>query len=274
MRRLTSLSINSLPDAGEIPRWPFDLLATNYMSLQHLRLGLEEDLAHDFSANGEFDSNDDNRHQATTRFLIEMQRSSSALNNNFIPALGLENLSLCGLDLHMLAKGPTQPNIDLAKLSVLTLESCVGLDEAFPLLAGPGSSQQETKSFLRLHTFILRHENVTQAFHHVLKDFLVTLKPLTSLHVLLQGSGVPVGFADILMVHGKSLCTLVWETRCKARTTPEAETSFISKEYRQLKNIAKTCPRLRALGISLDWKAMARGPDTLALVGCRQTLVP
>ena len=66
----------------------------------------------------------------------------------------------------------------------------------------PGLASTEASG---LHSFVLRHENATDAFMQVLENFLVSLKPLTDLHVLLVGEIRCAKLVKLLKVHGNSL---------------------------------------------------------------------
>ena len=66
----------------------------------------------------------------------------------------------------------------------------------------PGLASTEAPG---LHSFVIIHENATDAFMQVLENFLASLKLLTDLHVLLAGAIRCAKFIKLLKGHGNSL---------------------------------------------------------------------
>ncbi len=100
--------------------------------------------------------------------------------------LRLDSLSLSGFDLAVIVRGLPAPLIDFNNLSTLIIQSCSGLDEALSMLMGPNVTRRETMGALQLRTLIIRHENADSVFMRSLNEILVSLRPLTTLHVLLK----------------------------------------------------------------------------------------
>lgn len=67
-------------------------------------------------------------------------------------------------------EGLIEPFFDFGSLTMLTLESCAGLEAAFPLLVG-AAGKRKAKSALRLHTSATRHENTSDEFCRSWKPF-------------------------------------------------------------------------------------------------------
>lgn len=252
---LTSLGITELGTGGP---WPPELLARNYQNLRHLRLGSELNLATQYAAKGYMDPNEHRRSRITDTFAELMKAKFADLEEPSTPVVRLESLSLIGLDLHPFANGLIEPVVDFNSLSILTLESCAGLKAAFPLLMGPGARRRKAKSALRLHTLAIRHENTSDGFLRELETFLLWLRPLAHLHVLLEGPYEgEIGLRKVLKAHGKCLQSLVWDERTGPRSCVQVETALLANDYDDLKVVAKHCPGLKALGMSLDWGDIA-----------------
>lgn len=247
---LTSLSIAGLrTDAS----WAMNLLAKNYHNLRHLQLGSDLDLAVDYANNGHVDPEEHGRYNISDQ-IEEIMRPLAASNQPSTLVARLESLSLIGLNFDAIANGYTNPAIDFNNLSVLILESCVGLEEGFLGLMGAGSGRRKAKCSLRLHTLAIRHENTRLEVLQGLEKFLHSLKPLAHLRVLLEGDyEETLDMRKILRVHGKSLQSLIWDERTGPRCQMHKETAIITEDHANLELVARHCPGLKALGISLDW---------------------
>ena len=234
-----------------------ELLARNYRTLRHLRLGTEIDLAYAYTRNGFLDIDEVGRITITSSLAESMKKRLAALKEPSTSVVRLESLAIIGLDLRPFANGSTKPVIDFNCLSVLTIESCSGLFQA--LHTPPNSG---LKNALGLHTLKIRHENTTNEFMQRLELFLRSLRPLDHLHVLLEGfydEGV-FRMQKVLQVHGKSLRSLVWDGRTGARNDAGSDTACFGHPFENLTLIAQYCTGLRALGISIHWEAVIE-PD-------------
>ena len=269
---LTTLGITEL---GRGCPWATELLARNYQNLRHLRLGSEMDLASEYAYDGYVDLDEVRRFTQTETFAELTKEKVAALNEPSTPVVRLESLWLIGIDLLAFAGALIEPNIDFNSLSMLTLESCVGLKAAFPLLMGSGAGKRKAKSALRLHTLAIRHENASNGSLQELETFLLSLKPLTHLHVLLEGKyDWVVRLHKILRLHGRCLRSLIWDERTGPRSNMHEHTTIFPDDYENLKLVAEHCPGLKALGISLDWEDIAGSEEnhkkvnTVAALGC------
>lgn len=235
------------------------LLVRNHQNLRHLRLGSDEEIATEYAAVGYCDESEVSRLEGTQIFAKFMRGCVAALTEPPTPVVQLESLSLIGLDLHSFATGLIEPILDFNSLSILTLESCACLKAAFPLLRGAAAGKRKAKSSLRLHTFAIRHENVNDEFLQELEILLLSLKPLTHLHVLLEGEyDGAINIHKVLLVHGKCLRTLIWDERLGPRNDVREDRIHHPEDHKNLDLVAKHCPGLKALGISLDWKDIVR----------------
>ena len=252
--------------------WATELLTRNYQNLCHLRLGSDANIVTDYAIDGWFPFDEIGR-QNTDNVAVLMGDKTQDLNEPSTPVVRLESLSLVGLDLHAFANGSIAPVIDFNSLSILKLESCACLEAAFPLLTGSGSGKRKVKSALRLHTLAIRHESTVNDFLRQLEIFLLSLKPLTHLHVLLEGHFTSdIEMQKILRVHGKLLRSLVWDERTEPRNGVRKQCALFPSEFENLELIAKHCPGLTALGISLDWKDLARSEENHKKVRAVPTL--
>ena len=277
IENLTTLGIGELETAGGGP-WATELLARNYQKLRHLRLGSDKCLATDYAEDGLLDTDESKRFQQTKEFAELMKVKVTALNEPSTPLLRLESLSLIGLDLSAFAKAFFEPVIDFKSLSVLKLESCAYLKTALPLLMGTGSGRPKAKSALRLHTLSIRHENTSNEISRELETFLISLKPLAHLHLLLEGDYEEIiDLHRVLQVHGKCLRSLVWDERTCPRSEVRADYTLLpdhQDDHLNLKVVAKHCPGLKALGMSLAWGDILKSEkchkkvNTAAVLGC------
>lgn len=254
---MEGLSTLCIPELNESHgKWPFDLVAKNHKSLRHLRIGSEVDLALEYAIEGYLDSDEILRSEKTGILAASMNGKFDDLNDSSLShrSLRLESLALIGLDVSVLLTASVEPVLDFSSLGTLTLESCAGLETAFPLLIGPGAGKAKAKSKLRLHTFVMRHENTTDEFQQEFEAFLLLLKPLTNLHVLMEGTHtVATELRKVLKLHGKRLRSLIWDERESPRAELQDDSTFFPGNYENLKLIAKFCSGLKALGICLDW---------------------
>lgn len=244
---LTNLRLRSYVEARS---WPLDLVVNNFRVLRHLQIGSEVDLALIYARDGSLGAYRSDR----TRELVEgldfmyLDVHQHSDDEQADPNLRLESLHLCGFDLNMLVEDLDEPMIDFNNLGTLVLESCAGLDEALGLLMGAEVAPSETLGALRLHSFVIRHENATDDFMLELEAFLVSLKPLTKLHALLEGDQQLANLPKVLKVHGKTLGSLIWDQRTGPRKVIEEDTSIFPNDIAHLRAIAKYCTNLKSLG--------------------------
>ncbi|KAL9075648.1 MAG: hypothetical protein Q9161_001399 [Pseudevernia consocians] len=250
---LKTLGIAELHNGGQ---WVTELLARNYQNLRHLRLGNEVLLAMAYALDGYLETDEVNRSVKTETFAELMKEKFRAFNEPSTPVVQLESLSLIGLNFRAFIEGLIEPFFNFSSLTVLTLESCVGLEAAFPLLVG-AVGKRKAKSALRLHTLAIRHENASHEFLQKLETFLFSLKPLDHLHVLLEGDyGGTVNLGKVLRKHGKCLQSCIWDERTMPRSNVHEDTAFLPG-HAYLELFANHCPGLKALGIAIDWKDIA-----------------
>lgn len=124
---------------------------------------------------------------------------------------------------------------------------------------GTGTGRRKAKSALRLHTLAIRHENTSNELTRLLETFLTSLRPLTHLHILLEGyNEEEVQLQKVLQVHGTCLRSLVWDERTGPRSGVQEDTCLYPNDHNTLQLVAKHCPGLKALGIALDWEDVIR----------------
>ena len=252
--KIANLTTLGMPELWLADSFATELLVTNHQTLRHLRIGVEMDLVVEYADNRFEYSNEVVRTTSLTEcFANFMQKKFATLKETSTPVVRLESLSLIGLNLHVLTNGSMEPGFDFNNLSMLTLESCCLLEEAIPLLMGIRDGRRKVKSALRLHTLAIRHETTNYNFSQVLEEFLLSLKPLTHLHVLLEGRIRDSNMEKILRVHGQCLRSFIWDTRIGPKLDALEDLITLPKDHELLEIVARHCPGLKALGISLDW---------------------
>ena len=251
---LTTLHLGALD--VEHGTWPLQLLTSNSHHLHHVQLSNELEMVREYADHGVLDPAGFCRRVGTGSLIAKLKDKSANLKDRNGLVLRLKSFSLCGFDLHSLIRDNSGLVVDFKNLDRLTLESCGGLEDAFPMLLEPDVAQRGTLSTICLNTFILREENITGNFMVQLEKFLLSLKPLRTLHVLLEGESDIQILPSILVLHGKTLRSLVWDMRTDPRNKMYVETSNSMSAYHNIRVVAKYCTRLEALGIQLAWKEL------------------
>ena len=215
-------------------------------------------MAREYAESGLLDPSTRVRQSETDQFIVALDMKVVTRRGLSAPVvMHLKSLSLCGLDLDSILTNSSYFSIDFNALQSLTLESCAGLEHALPKLMGPDVVHHETLGALRLETFILRHECPYTFFAQALETFLLSLRPLKTLHILLENPSQACLPFESLKHHGKTLQSLIWDERRSPRSDVSADTSRIPDKFFHLKYIARYCTKLRALGITLDWEILA-----------------
>ena len=168
----------------------------------------------------------------------------------------LVTLRLCSFDLGgLLLKGPMGSFLDLSKLKMLVIESCVGLVEAFEALTASPNRYQFRPSQLRSLT--VRTEYTEDL--DIIESFVCSLSGLTDLCLLVEENFhewelETFSVENIAQSHGETLKTLVLESRVDSRVSSNYGTSAAS--YDNLCDICHCCPNLVELGITLEWESI------------------
>lgn len=252
MTNLRTLKIAALDVWGR--KWPIYLLAKNSKNLRALKLSNETAMALRYKHRRARDPHGTLRRSATERLVESLRTEHDALPGWTVPTLRLDSLSLCGFDVSVIVQELPAPLVDFNNLSSLVIQSCSGLNEALRMLMGTNTARRKTMGALQLRTLIIRHEDVDDAFMPIPKAFLMSLCPLTTLHVLLEGRSDIEILEESLEPHGKSLESLVWDERYVPRSHIQVDTCWAEKLT--LRHIAKHCIKLKALGIPLCWQEL------------------
>ena len=225
--------------------WPSRLIALNRDTLRRLRIGVMNKVAQDYATN-----NLPSRHQLpasfATHFAEVAKEPSSEDGIMRLPRLSLHILCVYGLGLANVIRGL---DIDFSKINTLSLESCFGLQDLFAVLMSNSGSQTAFRSNVKLRNLFIRHEGGDQVFTHHLAAFLTSFTGLSHLTLLLEGPSQAMDKAPILKKHGKTLKTLVWDERRRARQSTNTDNSLFLNQSNQLGVIFTKCPNLRALGL-------------------------
>lgn len=231
-------------------QWAASMLVENAETLDHLDLGFNNRIAHDFALNRrpQYD-------KMCASFAVDVKKTLSAKGLEPPVDLLLESVYLCGLDFRSVIQGEMALDIDFNDVIELRLESCPGLSQAFSLLTGQGDSSRLALGALQV--LFVRLEDPDPNFSTSLESFLTSVRGLNHLQVLIDNALTVQYLEPILKVHGKTLETLVWDERRGPRTRLDASTSMFSPRLGNLKVIARNCPSLTLLGIPLDWEVIS-----------------
>ena len=274
--KLVVLNIDTLQGPRHFT-WTVCLVERNRKTLRQLRIGNEQRLAQLYA----FNRSDDLDSEASV-FTGGLLDSLNRLLPDHKPSnatLSLESLILCGLDFRKLVQQSFMPpndnlRINFDNLDALALESCIGLADAFPRLVGPEHARDNSSNPLRLRTFILRQERIDDNFMSALETFLLSIPPLTTLHVLLEGTQImSVDVPEILKAHGQSLRSLIWDHRHQPGVGSTGITPFFQWPW-DFEHLVDFCPKLRSVGFSLDWSRLTDGSRHFReRVGCLESSV-
>lgn len=242
---LTTLRIGSINEnSGH--EWAAKLMARNRRTLRRLQIGNEPAVAKMYS--GVFPSED-------AAILVDGAFAKAILGDGPFEHeqtqsqefMKLEEVEFCWLHLSPIldpsVAGKIGQAIDWGCVSILSLQSCVGLTAAFGLLSNVKHNMKNLKSLY------LRHEDGGSEFQHGVEKFLISLPPLQDLHILVFGSSWLQEIEPILKVHGPTLKTFSFD-----EIAGDAHRMFPS-DLGHLVTVSQHCPRLMALGFSWDWSA-------------------
>ena len=244
------LSIESMDLDRGCCEWAASMLVTNAESLHNLQLGFTNRIARDFALKRRPQHDEMSALLANDLHQILSQRGLDPLIH-----LSLESLGLCGFDFGSVVRKEIGLDIDFNDLTMLRLESCAGLNQAFQLFMGQVDSSKLALSALQ--DLFVRLEKPVQDFSAGLESFLTSICGLTSLQVLIDGASATQDLKPILKVHGESLRTLVWDERRGRRTQLGVSTSLLPFKLGNLKIISQYCRSLQVLAIPLDWGAIS-----------------
>lgn len=257
MQGLQSLSITDL-NIEQRCEWPSKLIAQNRNSLRHLHLGVLTTLAQNYAS-----VHRPSRKGFPASFAEIAKDALPASEREVVPTLSLQTLGLHSLNFENVVGGALGLEVDFSNMTTLKLRSCSGLDEAFAILMG-NVSQNARPSALKLTTFTLRHEDGGQDFVQNLTAFLTSFTGLEHLRLLLEGQRRATSKVPILEKHGETLQTLVWDERRRLRKNINEDNSLFLNGNNNFRLIARKCPNLKALGLSMRWGRSR--PVTIPLV--------
>ena len=230
--------------------WAASMLAMNAKSLDDLHLGSTNRIAHKYALKRRprYD-------KISTSLANDIRNLLSRISPDPLIHLSLKSLTLCGFNFGSVVRGEIGLDIDFNNLTMLNLESCAGLNQAFHLLGGQVDSSKLALSALQ--DLFVRLETPDQTFPASLESFLTSIRRLRHLQVLIEGASAAQNLDPILKVHGESLRTLVWDERLGPRTQLGVSTSLLSSKVGNLKVISHYCRFLQVLAIPLDWEAIS-----------------
>ena len=231
-------------------KWAASMLVTNAESLHDLHLGFTNRVTQDYTLERRPQYDEMSALLASDLAKIVSERGPDPPIH-----LSLKSLSLCGIDFGSVVRKEISLDIDFNNLTMLRLESCAGLSQAFQLLTGQVDSSKLALSALQ--DLFVRLEEPGLNFSASLETFLTSIRKLSYLQVLIDRASAFQNLRPILKVHGKSLHTLVWDERRGPRTQLGVSTSLLSSKLGNLKVISQYCRYLQILGIPLYWEAIS-----------------
>ncbi|KAL8760299.1 MAG: hypothetical protein Q9199_000081 [Rusavskia elegans] len=251
------------------------------MALKHLTLGAEIDAIQSFywPQRGSDNDYDIMLDRLMESFIDNANDDDDDDDEGGKFLLTLGSFELIGLNINKLIRGPLSL-LDFSELTSLSLEDCEDVEDFFTVVQNANNKQGvETQSLLRLRSFHLRHYSISQAtnIRALLLAFLTSIPGLTNLSILLQANERPQDFRDrnfgnVLLTHGKSLRTLLWEERigCRESYVERLNATFPSPEG--LIEIAQSCNNLVELSIPIDWRIFSSTNVPLNHVRARTAL--
>ena len=247
---ICDLSIQSMDLERGGCRWAASMLAMNAKSLDNLHLGSTNRIAHKYALQKRprYD-------KIATSLANEIESLLSRVSPDPLIHLSLESLTLCGFNFGSVVRREIGLDIDFNNLTMLRLESCAGLSQAFHLLVRQVDSSKLALG--ALEDLFVRLETPDQTFSASLESFLTSIRRLRHLQVLIEKASAAQNLDPILKVHGESLRTLVWDERSGPRTQLGVSTSLLSSKVGNLKVISHYCRFLQVLAIPLDWEAIS-----------------
>ena len=250
IKGICDLSIKSMDlDRGGCI-WAASMLVKNAESLNGLHLGSTARIAHEYALKrrppyGEM----------STSLANGVKKALAKIGPDELIHLSVTSLTLCGIDFESVVLGELGLYIDFNNLTVLRLESCAGLSQAFDMLVNQVDPSELVLSALQ--DLFVRLETADQTFSASLERFLTSIPGLCHLQVLIERASAPQHLEPILKVHGESLLTLVWDERRGPRKTLDAPTSLLYTKLGNLKVISHYCRGLTVLAIPLYWDAIS-----------------
>ena len=233
-----------------------EMLLQSLQTLRRLRLGFENALAKCYARS--YNTGDIFMRpyfgQRTADYLSVVKDRINT--TGLLPeAMQLEELSLCGMDLNCLAPEVCPVVLNLGGLTSLRLESCLNLPQALPMLVSQTEKLNANAGGLfNLRSFSVRVEKGdNNSTMRAIKDLLMIIKPLKTLHFLCEGTHLESITQDVLERHGPSLDNLVWDTR--PGPTCHVELYEVPAQWSiDCSTIKRYCVNLKALGLSLAWE--------------------
>ena len=231
--------------------WPCHTLISNHKTLQVLDMGVERAVAERYSR-GETYEDDDTGVTKVGKDLAKVVSALEIVDYESITLHPLHTLRLCGFDLQdFLIHCPIEV-LDFSRLKTLVLESCCDLKNALPLITSNGVDEP-FQHLTNLRRLILRNEDVDARLHSLLRVFFCSLRELTDVSILLEGEDDVRTLTLKTGSLGQSLQSLVWDVRKKSMDSVRSDYASHLRDADDLRAIARRCPNLKELGLSLDW---------------------
>lgn len=237
--------------------WQTALVAGSCKTLRHLELGFETHAAQNFPDAPIGDNDRENRRQTTT-FGRALKRECQKIK----ASISLNSLKLISYDIEVILDNYSWPHLDLRNIKKLVLEDCHGTKVALEMLSSISSDPENAHCLMNLTSFTFRQRNLEDDDRIDLQIFLCSLSGrLIHLSVLLdrhEDDDHMLNLKPILLIHGKTLRTLVWDERGYRQEATNKDRALLPRRdrMRHLSTISKLCPDLKELGVAIDWAAV------------------
>jgi hypothetical protein len=143
--------------------------------------------------------------------------------------LRLREIALYGLDVSSLIPQSIPEAMFFCQLECMLLESCSGSEALLETLAGTfhfaKTSETVTRTTPKLKKFLFRHEALTTPLKDALIHFLTSFSGLTTLFLLFENATHLERPSALIAEHGRTLETLVLESRIQPREHLGLDTS-------------------------------------------------
>ena len=232
------------------------LVSANWATLERLSLGQDAHLVEQYR-------------QSRAQFLevipqpLDILKTAIELHN--FP--NLQQLSLCGLDLHAMIPKTFEEAVPFLRLNRLSLESCVNstalLDSVAETFYFAQNAADAPKPSLipQLTEFLFRSEAPTTALKESMIRFLGSFRGLKTMSILFENATMLESVSTMISEHGPTLQTLVLESRMQPRESLALDTSrpfgnggYASDLWEEsISDICRLCPNLVELGTGFPW---------------------
>lgn len=242
----------------------YDVLARSRKTLKELTLGFERSalVANSDGSMWDYTAHDGEQAERSKDFVKYLMLRLSEPSDDENTILHLESLRLCGFDIYAIAEHQTRSFVDFASLTILSSESCAGLEETLTAWLGATHSFPQACVAPNLRSLTVRSETPDTGLQSQLELFICSLRGLTKLYILLEGTDdYALSLSNILNAHGRTLRCLIWDLRKDSDPSTRGTLRDYNLYSFNFEIILESCPDLRELGLALNWFAIQNYPS-------------